>query len=237
MFLILALTGKLDFMNPSAIQILSSAIFVIAILHTFSSAFFEKLAAKSIAHKDLFHLLGEVEVVFGFWALVLMLLMGLISSDYQVPIDYLETRNFNDCLFLFAIMVVSASKPILSFASSLVAFVSRLINQLFRLNLSASVYFLTLSLVPVLGSVITGPAAMTLGALLLKDKVFSKTKNTKLMYWTLAVLFVNISISGGITNFTPPVLLVAHGWAWDMAICSILLALRHLLRLFLTQLL
>jgi hypothetical protein len=204
-------------MNPNTIQIVASAIFVIAILHTFSSAFFEKLAAKSIAHKDLYHLLGEVEVVFGFWALVLMLLMGLLASDYQVPIDYLETRNFNDCLFLFAIMVVSASKPILSFASSLVAFVSWLINQLFNLNLSASIYFLTLSLVPVLGSVITGPAAMTLGALLLKDKVFSKTKNTRLMYWTLAVLFVNVSISGGITNFTPPVLLVAHGWAWDNA--------------------
>jgi hypothetical protein len=202
-------------MNPSAIQIISSAIFLIAILHTFATSFFEKLAAKSVAHKDLYHLLGEVEVVFGFWALVLMLLMGLVASDYRAPIDYLETRNFNDCLFLFAIMVVSASKPILSFSSTLVAFVSRLINQIFKLNLSASVYFLTLSLVPVLGSVITGPAAMTLGALLLKDKVFSQTKNTKLMYWTLAVLFVNISISGGISNFTPPVLLVAHGWAWD----------------------
>ena len=202
-------------MNPTVIQILASAIFIIAIIHTFSSVFFEKLAAKSLAHKDLYHLLGEVEVVFGFWALVLMLLMGLVASDYQVPIEYLETRNFNDCLFLFAIMVVSASQPILSFASSLVAVISRVVNKLFKLNLSASVYFMTLSLVPILGSVITGPAAMTLGALLLKDKVFSKTKNTKLMYWTLAVLFVNISISGGITNFTPPVLLVAHGWAWD----------------------
>ena len=202
-------------MHPTTLQILASAIFVIAIVHTFSSAFFEKLAAKSIAHKHLFHLLGEVEVVFGFWALVLMLLMGLLAGDYHVPIEYLETRNFNDCLFLFAIMVVSASKPILAFASSLVAFVSGLINQIFKLNLSACVYFLTLSLVPVLGAVITGPAAMTLGALLLKEKVFSQTKNTQLMYWTLAVLFVNISISGGLTNFTPPVLLVAHGWAWD----------------------
>jgi MFS family permease len=202
-------------MHATTIQVLASAIFIIAIVHTFSSAFFEKLAAKSVAHKDLYHLLGEVEVVFGFWALVLMLLMGLVASDYRVPIEYLETRNFNDCLFLFAIMVVSASKPILSFASSLVAFFSRLINQLFKLNLSASIYFLTLSLVPILGAVITGPAAMTLAALLLKEKVFSQTKNTKLMYWTLAVLFVNISISGGITNFTPPVLLVAHGWAWD----------------------
>ena len=202
-------------MHPTTLQILASAIFVIAIVHTFSSAFFEKLAAKSIAHKHLFHLLGEVEVVFGFWALVLMLLMGLLAGDYHVPIEYLETRNFNDCLFLFAIMVVSASKPILAFASSLVAFVSGLINQIFKLNLSACVYFLTLSLVPVLGAVITGPAAMTLGALLLKEKVFSQTKNTQLMYWTLAVLFVNISISGALTNFTPPVLLVAHGWAWD----------------------
>ena len=150
-------------MQPSDIQLIASAIFIIAIIHTFSTAIFERLAAKSFAHKALFHLLGEVEVVFGFWALILMLLMGLIAKDYQAPIQYLESLNFNDCLFLFAIMVVSASKPILTFASTLVAFVSQVVNKFFGLNLSASVYFLTLSLVPILASVITGPAAMTLG--------------------------------------------------------------------------
>ena len=202
-------------MEPTLTQIVASAIFVIAIIHTFSSALFEKLAMRSVAHKNLYHLLGEVEVVFGFWALILMLLMGLIANDHQVPIQYLESRNFNDCLFLFAIMVVSASKPILYFANALVLLVAQALNKLFKLNLAAGIYFLTLSLVPLLGAVITGPAAMTLGALLLKDNVYSKTQHTQLMYWTIAVLFVNISISGGLTNFTPPVLLVAHGWGWD----------------------
>ncbi len=202
-------------MEPTSIQIAATAIFIIAIIHTFSTSFFEKIARKSTHHKNLYHLLGEVEVVFGFWSLILMMLMALMANDYQAPIQYLEGRNFNDCLFLFAIMVVSASKPILSFASSLVTSISKALHKLFKLNVSMSVYFLTLSLVPILGSVITGPAAMTLGALLLKDNMFSKTKNITLMYWTIAVLFVNISIAGGITNFTPPVLLVASKWGWD----------------------
>ena len=53
-------------MEPTLTQIVASAIFVIAIIHTFSSALFEKLAMRSVAHKNLYHLLGEVEVVFGF---------------------------------------------------------------------------------------------------------------------------------------------------------------------------
>ena len=80
-------------------------------------------------------------------------------------------------------------------------------------------FFVTLSLVPLLGSFITEPAAMTLAALLLKDKVFSQTNNTKLMYWTIGILFVNISIGGSLTSFAaPPILMVASAWGWDSLI-------------------
>ena len=53
-------------MNPSHIEIIASALFGIAIIHTFSASFFEKLSYKHPKHAGLFHLLGEVEVVFGF---------------------------------------------------------------------------------------------------------------------------------------------------------------------------
>jgi Na+/H+ antiporter NhaD/arsenite permease-like protein len=119
---------------------------------------------------------------------------------------------------VFAIMVVAASRPVLHFSSELVRLVSGLLSQVFRINNVTTNYFVTLSLVPLLGSFITEPAAMTLAALLLKKKVFSQTSNTKLMYLTIGVLFVNISIGGALTSFAaPPILMVASAWGWDTA--------------------
>jgi len=104
------------------------------------------------------------------------------------------------------------------FAESLVHYVTLAISKLFRLPHHVVNFFVTLSLVPLLGSFITEPAAMTLAALLLKDKVFSQTNNTKLMYWTIGILFVNISIGGALTSFAaPPILMVTSAWGWDTA--------------------
>ena len=58
-------------------------------------------------------------------------------------------------------------------------------------------------------SLITEPAAMTLGALMLRERVFSAAVSNKLKYATLGVLFVNVSIGGTLTPFAaPPVLMV-----------------------------
>ena len=203
-------------MNPTTLQIIASTLFGIAVIHTFSSAFFERLAHKQPNHAGLWHLLGEVEAVFGFWALILIVFMAFAAGSYQPSIEYLESRNYTEPLFVFAIMVVAASRPVLHFASELVRLVSGLLSQLFRINNVTTSYFVTLSLVPLLGSFITEPAAMTLAALLLKKKVFSQTSNTKLMYLTIGVLFVNISIGGALTSFAaPPILMVASAWGWD----------------------
>jgi predicted cation transporter len=79
-------------------------------------------------------------------------------------------------------------------------------------------YFLLLSVVPLLGSLITEPAAMTLAALMLRDSVFSAGVSERLKYATLGVLFVNVSIGGTLTPFAaPPVLMVAATWQWDFA--------------------
>jgi hypothetical protein len=205
-------------MNPSTLQIIATTLFVIAVLHTFSSSFFEHLAHKQPNHSGLWHLLGEVEAVFGFWAMILIVFMAFASGGYQPSVEYLESRNYTEPLFVFAIMVVAASRPVLHFASELVRLVSGLFSQLFRINNVTTNYFVTLSLVPLLGSFITEPAAMTLAALLLKKKVFSQTSNTKLMYLTIGVLFVNISIGGALTSFAaPPILMVASAWGWDTA--------------------
>jgi Na+/H+ antiporter NhaD/arsenite permease-like protein len=150
--------------------------------------------------------------------MILILFMAFASGGYQPSVEYLESRNYTEPLFVFAIMVVAASRPVLHFASELVRLVSGLLSQLFRINNVTTSYFVTLAMVPLLGSFITEPAAMTLAALLLKKKVFSQTSNAKLMYLTIGVLFVNISIGGALTSFAaPPILMVASAWGWDTA--------------------
>jgi len=205
-------------MNPTNLEIIATTLFVIAVLHTFSSSFFEGLAHKQPNHSGLWHLLGEVEAVFGFWAMILIIFMAVALGDHKPSVEYLETRNYTEPLFVFAIMVVAASKPVLHFASELVRLVSAVLTKIFSINSRITNYFVTLSLVPLLGSFITEPAAMTLAALLLKRKIFSQTSDIKLMYLTIGVLFVNISIGGALTNFAaPPILMVAGTWGWDTA--------------------
>jgi Putative Na+/H+ antiporter len=71
---------------------------------------------------------------------------------------------------------------------------------------------------PVLGSVITEPAAMTISALLLARQFYDLEPSRGLMYATLGLLFVNVSIGGTLTHFAaPPVLMVAAPWGWTTA--------------------
>jgi Na+/H+ antiporter NhaD/arsenite permease-like protein len=59
---------------------------------------------------------------------------------------------------------------------------------------------------------------MTLAAFLLRDLVYRHQCSKALLFGTLGVLFVNISIGGTLTNFAaPPVLMVATTWNWSSA--------------------
>ncbi|WP_088284748.1 putative Na+/H+ antiporter [Ideonella sp. A 288] len=199
-------------MNPTAVQWAGAIIFAIAIVHTFSTKYFEKLAHARPAHAGIFHLLGEVEAVFGFWAMVLMVTM-VVLVDTRTTTQYLDTRNFTEPMFVFAIMVVAGSRSVLHMARRLVEAISRFAP----LPGSLGFYFLTLSVVPLLGSFITEPAAMTLAALMLRDRLYTAGISLKLKYATLGLLFVNVSIGGALTPFAaPPVLMVAGKWNWDL---------------------
>ena len=198
--------------SPTLIQVIGAVLFGLAILHTFSTKYFEHLAHTQPKHAGIWHLMGEVEVVFGFWALVLMLFMFSISGKQEAT-AYLDSRNFTEPLFVFAIMVIAATRPILQMAGSAV----RLLARCMPLQRGVAMYFVVLSVVPLLGSFITEPAAMTLAALMLRDILFSQPLSSKLKYSTIGVLFVNISIGGTLTPFAaPPVLMVAAQWNWDL---------------------
>lgn len=200
-------------MNPTAIQVVGAVLFGIAIFHTFSVKLFARLEETSPRHKGLWHLLGEVEVVFGFWAAVLIATMfALVGFDGAV--EYVDSRNYTEPLFVFAIMVIAATRPILQAAMAAVRSVSRLLP----LPGSLGSYVVILTLVPLMGSLITEPAAMTLAALMLATGLFSRGISQRLKYGTIAVLLVNVSIGGVLTPYAaPPVLMVSSTWGWDLS--------------------
>jgi len=192
-------------------ELIATALFALAVLHTFSTRFFAHLAHVQPRHAGLWHLLAEVEVVFGFWAFVLIAAMFLFSGK-AAAVGYLESRNFTEPMFVFVIMVIAASRPILQMVMASV----RLLARAIPLNDALTVFFLCLSVVPLLGSFITEPAAMTLAALMLRDSYFRQPLSKRLKYAAIGMLFVNVSIGGTLTHFAaPPVLMVAGKWQWD----------------------
>jgi hypothetical protein len=200
-------------MTDPTIDLIAAALFGIAVLHTFAARQFERLADRYPAHAGLLHLLGEVEVVFGFWAIVLVLTMALTAGG-STALAYAESRNYGEPLFVFVVMVVAASRPVLQTVSGVVAALARLSPWPTAL---ASVW-LGLAAIPLLGSLITEPAAMTLAALMLAPRVFRADVPERTKYLALGVLFVNVSIGGTLTSYAaPPVLMVASTWQWDSA--------------------
>ena len=192
-------------------EFLAAGIFAVAVIHTFSTRFFAHLAHLQPRHAGLWHLLGEVEVVFGFWAFVLVASLFWLSGQ-DAAVSYLEGRNFTEPMFVFVVMVIAASRPIVTTVINAV----RLLAALIPVRKVLAVYFLCLAIVPLLGSFITEPAAMTLAALMLRDRYFSRGLSNRLKYATLGMLFVNVSIGGTLTHFAaPPVLMVAAKWQWD----------------------
>lgn len=198
---------------PSTIgflEITGAALFALAVLHTFSTRYFEHLAHTRTAHAGAWHLLGEVETVFGLWAFVLIGFM-VLAYGWTHSAEYLDGLHFTEPMFVFVIMVMAASRPVMQLARDGVQGLARVLP----VQPALAGYFLSLALVPLLGSVITEPAAMTLAALMLKDRVFTAGVSSRLKYATLAVLFVNVSVGGTLTHFAaPPVLMVAAKWQW-----------------------
>ena len=194
-------------------EVIAAVLFGFALVHTFATKFFERLAHHSPRHAGLFHLLGEVEVVFGFWAALLIVAMAAVEGGAKA-IDYAESRQYTEPLFVFVIMVVAGSRPVVEAVKALVSALARLVP----LRTVVAQTWLCLAMVPLIGSLITEPAAMTLAALMLAPLVFRPGIPEPLKYGALGVLFVNISVGGTLTSFAaPPVLMVAGTWNWDSA--------------------
>ncbi|AVS86265.1 hypothetical protein C8239_17100 [Paracidovorax avenae] len=196
---------------PPSMESIAALLFGIALLHTFTAKQFERLSHRFPKHSGIFHFLGEVEVVFGLWAIVLVAVMALVAGGAEA-VEYAESRNYTEPLFVFVVMVMAASRPILQTINDLLGRVARAMP----VDTPLATAWLGLAVVPLLGSLVTEPAAMTIAALMLSGQLFRKDVPEGAKYFALGVLFVNVSIGGTLTSYAaPPVLMVAATWGWD----------------------
>ncbi|MFN7728098.1 MAG: putative Na+/H+ antiporter [Bdellovibrio sp.] len=205
-------------MQPMPIEILGAVLFACAVLHTFLVGRildFSRRFPKGSPTESILHFLGEIEVVFGVWGAFLLILMG-VSQGFGSVVEYQNRLHFTEPIFVFCIMVIAATKPVLWLAQKLIQSISALLAKATRVPQTLMDIFVLLVLGPLSGSLITEPAAMTVTALLLARMVHKV--DAKLMYALLAVLFVNVSIGGALTPYAaPPILMVAQKWGWDLA--------------------
>jgi len=211
-------------------NIVAAAIFLLAILHIFCAPRFAAAAHRQ-QHRynawlaaagrrphpsvkaEVLHFLGEVEVVFGLWAIPLL---GAITAwhGWDTAEQYVNsTVNYTEPLFVVVIMTLASTRPIITLAEGV-------LRQFARIGRTtpAAWWVTILMIAPLLGSFITEPAAMTIAALLLARQFFDLKPSMGLRYATLGLLFVNVSIGGTLTHFAaPPVLMVAREWNWNTA--------------------
>jgi MFS family permease len=196
-------------------QYIATILFVFALIHTFIAGKLTQLSHRfkqGSVKRNILILFGEVEIVFGLWS-ALLVLLGSILINFKFVSNYLNNRDFTDAIFVFVVMSVCSTKPIIYLAEKTLVNISHILP----INNNIAIFFSILFLGPLLGSFITGPAAMTICALLLMPRFFTSTQSRKFKYATLALLFINISIGGMLTPYaSTPVLVVASKWNWDL---------------------
>ena len=225
--LLATLAARVDAVPFNAV---ATGIFALAILHTFAAARFSQLA-HDIQHRhdvrreasglpphpslaaEILHFVGEVEVIFGLWAIVLLFAITGWFGWQTAQHYFNDTVNYTEPMFVVVIMALAATRPVIGFAEAAM----RRVASLGRATPGAW-WLSILSIGPLLGSFITEPAAMTICALLLARQFYDLAPTTRLKYATLGLLFVNVSIGGTLTHFAaPPILMVARPWGWDTA--------------------
>jgi Na+/H+ antiporter NhaD/arsenite permease-like protein len=211
--------------NP--FRVLALLIFVLAIIHTLVAHRFAALSERVAARHsemqnrrgrkrtvsfmaEILHFLGEVEVVFAFWAIPLFFLICFFYN-WSTAVNYLNNRLFIEPMFVVVVMSLVSTRPILRLAEGSLW----LVAQAFGGSIAAW-WLSILTIGPILGAFITEVGAMTICALILMRQFYNYSPGKKLAYGTLGLLFVNISVGGLLTNFaSPPVLIVSRAWDWS----------------------
>lgn len=204
-------------MRADPLNLVASGIFALAVTHAFAAAQVGRWLGRHGAAarpwpRRLAHLFGEVEVVFALWALVLLAAVATLRGIGTAE-DYLSRGlDFTQPVFVLVVMAIAGSRPVLALAESALGRVAAAGGG------GVGAWWLAIVLVgPVLGAVITGPAAMTISALLLARQVYHRRPSARLAYATLGLLFVNVSVGAALTPYTPPVIMAAGPWHWSLS--------------------
>jgi hypothetical protein len=225
-------------MESASQERLAALCLLLTLVHTFSAGRIGDLSRRWIQTQPRLakglHLLSEVEFIFGFWALIFLALRVPFTSLESTG-SLLRSLHFSESVFVAMAMILASTRPILEAARVVIeGFAGRLPLPRLVKESRIPLLFSILFLAPLSGSLITEPAAMTVGALLIHKRVFGNAPSRRLLYSVLAALLVNVSIGGVLTAFAaPPVLVVARTWEWDTsfmmqhygwkAICAVLL--------------
>ena len=173
------LTGRIQ---REPLNLVATIIFFGAIVHTFLAARFRKIAHiyrqsyeaieyllhakdgppdfgnkhdKLLFRAQLFYFMGEVEAIFGIWLIPLFVAI-IAFHGWSTMVDYVGNVNVTDAIFVVVIMAIASSLPIIRFTETVIGRVSAIGK-----GTPASWWLAILTLGPLLGSFITGPAAMT----------------------------------------------------------------------------
>ncbi len=193
------------------VNVVATVVFVLAIVHTFLAARITA-AAHRLQHRiaketggdghsfrvEMLHFFGEVEAVFGIWAIPLLLAAAVMKGWHSVE-GYVAHVHFTEPMFVVVVMAIASTRPVLSFAEKCLGGVASLGG---KTPLAWWAAILTVG--PLLGSFITEPAAMTICALLLARHLYELDPSPRLKYGTLGLLFVNVSVGGTLTHFAAP---------------------------------
>ncbi|MCL4246117.1 MAG: hypothetical protein KJ002_13470, partial [Candidatus Dadabacteria bacterium] len=134
----------IDRIKQEPFNLIATLIFLCAIIHTFLASKFmnishrlkhehEEKIKRGDARRDsmsvsanALHFFGEVEVVFGLWAAVLFAAITF-SFGWPTLVGYVTHKvNFTEPAFVFVIMTLAATRPILKLAESAMWKVARL---------------------------------------------------------------------------------------------------------------
>src|ERR1700731_2074223 len=125
---------------------------------------FGKKQDKLLFRAQLFYFLGEVEAVFGVWLIPLFVPI-IAFHGWSTMVDYVGNVNVSDAIFVVVIMAMASSLPIIRCTETVIAKVSAVGK-----GPPASWGLAILTRGALLASFITGPAAMTICALLLRHR-------------------------------------------------------------------
>lgn len=202
------------------IEKLATLFLILALVHTFLVSYVAKIAnnfKRQSVLDNLFHALAEVEIVFGFWAILFLINWSFFESAEKV-LGYCQNLNVTEPLFVLCIVLIASSKPVLDFTQIFIVSSANKLSNLFKSNQVQTQFLVLFILGPLLGSLITEPAAITIVGLILMRMFNDKTTETNFIYGLVALLFVNISIGGSLTYFAaPPILMVARIWQWNIS--------------------